>query len=68
MLRSNSQKLTTESENFIRQWIIYIIEECSYDSFSISSTYTRIVDYYSEYKNIKYIKLNLTRTHILNFD
>jgi len=67
ILRSNSHSLTKDSENFIRQWILFIINESNYGSDSINSAYTRIVDFYAKYETINYINFNLNKTHPMEF-
>jgi hypothetical protein len=51
----------------MRQWILFLIAESNYDNEVISDVYTRIVDFYSKYDNLKFIAFNLNKTHELHF-
>jgi len=67
ILRSNSKELSKDSENFMRQWILFIISESQYDPELINSTYNKLVDFYAKYDKLNCISYNLNKTHSLHF-
>merc|ERR1712032_1594834 len=67
ILRSNSNNFEKESEDFMRQWILFIINESSYETNLINDVYNKIVEYYNKYDTIKFIQHNLSKSHNLTF-
>jgi hypothetical protein len=45
ILRSNSKTLKKENENFLKQWIIFLIKESEYSNKLINHVYAKIVEY-----------------------
>ena len=53
ILRSNSKTLENEMEKFLKDWILFIINECDYKSDEISNVYRILIN---DYKNIERMK------------
>ena len=49
LLRSNSKTLENEMEKFFKNWILFIINECNYESEEISNVYRILIN---NYKNL----------------
>jgi hypothetical protein len=45
ILRSNSKTLNKDNENFLKQWIVFLIKESEYSNKMISYVYGKIVEY-----------------------
>jgi hypothetical protein len=48
ILRSNSLTLGKEKENFLKQWIIFLIKESEYKNHIINHIYQKIMNYLNE--------------------
>jgi len=68
ILRSNSKTLSKESESFLRQWILFIIDESGFEADEINIVYSKVVDFYEKYEKISFINFNLNKNHVLAFD
>lgn len=68
LVRTCSNSLKEEGEKFLRDWLMFLIQESSYNPERISQVYSKLVDYYQKYEKITFISHNLTKYNKINFE
>jgi len=66
IIRSNME-IPIEGENFIKEWLKFIIHESNYNNNEVCKLYSSIVEYYSGFGELTIISHNLRKNHLLNF-
>ena len=70
LLVSNSETISLECSEFLKNWIIFLINESGYETKSVYEVYTNLVEFYTvkygEKKNL--INFNLKKTHEIKYD
>jgi len=61
-------KFDKETDDFLKDWILFLIKESEYSTNEILEVYTKINDCYHNYEHLNYISFNLSKTQPLNFD
>lgn len=57
-----------DTDEFLKDWILFLIKESGHNPTQINEVYTKINEYYHGYGELTYINFNLTKTQQLNFE
>ena len=68
ILCANSKKISEEIENFLKQWIIFLIKSSSYTLNIIKELYRKIIESYQNVNSFNEIAPALNQIHKLEYD
>jgi hypothetical protein len=68
LIRSNSDTLSDEGEKFLKDWLMFLIQESTYSSELIGEVYSKLVDSFHQYEKISAINHNLNKYTQLKYD
>jgi len=57
-----------ETDDFLKEWIIFLIRESRHDPNEINDVYMKINDFYQHYDTLGFINSNLSKLYPLKFD
>jgi hypothetical protein len=61
-------KFNKETDEFLKDWILFLIKESGHNPADINEVYTKINEFYHSYAEMSYINFNLSKTQQLNFE
>ncbi len=64
---SSNIELDLKIAKFLKRWMMFVIDKSGYYSYVVNEVYEKIIKFYAEYSNLKFVQFNLEKTHKLYF-